>query len=489
MIRLALLNLFIFGVIIYAWRDWYKSLCGLILLMAVMEHPDMPKTLFGIQGLNPWNIGMAITVLAWWVHRQKEGLSWDLPRKMNVLLVFCLIFILIGFYRMLIDRGGLIEYALITETETPSTAYLWGEHLINSIKWVIPGLMLYDGCRSRSRFVMGLISLLGIYFLLAVQVIKWMPLSSVASGDILTARSAKILLHEIGYHRVNLSVMLAGASWAIFSTRGLLSNRKYKILVLAASLAVLFGQALTGGRAGYVTWAVVGFSLCLVRWRRYLLVAPVIVILIAGLIPGTAERIFQGFDAESRDTNVLVERFDSNKMVDPEGRADLYTISAGRNIAWPYVIEKIWKAPFWGYGREAMQRTGISAFLWQEFGESFPHPHNAYLQWILDNGWIGFLPVAIFYLLLLKYSLSLFRDSRNPIFVTIGGVTLSLVLALLAASFSSQTFYPREGAIGMWCAIGLMLRIFVERSNLPEGSPPSVLETLGIDVGKTDIVA
>jgi O-antigen ligase len=152
------------------------------------------------------------------------------------------------------------------------------------------------------------------------------------------------------------------------------------------------------------------------------------------------------------------------------------------------VIEKIWKAPFLGYGREAMQRTGISAFLWQEFGESFPHPHNAYLQWILDNGWIGFLPVAIFYLLLLKYSLSLFRDSRNPIFVTIGGVTLSLVLALLAASFSSQTFYPREGAIGMWCAIGLMLRIFVERSKLPEGSPPSVLETLGKDVEKTDFV-
>jgi len=27
----------------------------------------------------------------------------------------------------------------------------------------------------------------------------------------------------------------------------------------------------------------------------------------------------------------------------------------------------------------------------------------------------------------------------------------------------SQTFYPREGSVGMWAAIGLLLRVWVER--------------------------
>lgn len=36
-------------------------------------------------------------------------------------------------------------------------------------------------------------------------------------------------------------------------------------------------------------------------------------------------------------------------------------------------------------------------------------------------------------------------------------------MALLVAAMGSQTFYPREGALGMWCAIALMFRIYQER--------------------------
>jgi hypothetical protein len=49
------------------------------------------------------------------------------------------------------------------------------------------------------------------------------------------------------------------------------------------------------------------------------------------------------------------------------------------------------------------------------------------------------------------------------VFVAAGGACLALILALLVASVGSQTFYPREGAVGLWCVIGLMLRVKVER--------------------------
>ena len=41
-IRITVLYLVVAGLSIYAWKDWFKSLCGLILLMAVIEHEDMP---------------------------------------------------------------------------------------------------------------------------------------------------------------------------------------------------------------------------------------------------------------------------------------------------------------------------------------------------------------------------------------------------------------------------------------------------------------
>ena len=53
MIRLTALWLFVAFLSAYAWKDWYKSLCGLILLMAVYQHPDFPNALMGVQGMNP----------------------------------------------------------------------------------------------------------------------------------------------------------------------------------------------------------------------------------------------------------------------------------------------------------------------------------------------------------------------------------------------------------------------------------------------------
>ena len=55
-------------------------------------------------------------------------------------------------------------------------------------------------------------------------------------------------------------------------------------------------------------------------------------------------------------------------------------------------------------------------------------------------------------------------------FVAIGGATTALLTALLVGAIGSQTFYPREGALGMWCAIGLMLRVWVERRRALERS-------------------
>jgi O-antigen ligase len=460
MIRLALLFVFLALIIVYSWKDWYKSLCGLILLMAVIEHPDMPKGIFGIQGLNPWNVAFLFIVLAWLFNRHGEGLRWDMPMNLNIMVLLYLAVVIIGFTRMMLIPDRVVGTNPEGEIVTYTKAYMFSEYIINTVKWVLPGFLLFDGCRSRSRLVWGLTALLGIYILLGVQIIKWMPLSEAISGESLSARSLKIIKNEIGYHRVNLSMMLAGASWALFAASQFSKEKRNKYFILICGVVVLFAQALTAGRAGYATWGVVGIILCTIRWRKLLFLAPVVVFLLVIILPGTKERMTQGFSVESRDYN---PRISAMQKFDDEG-PDIYTVTAGRNIAWPYVYEKIQESPFVGYGRQAMLTTGVSAFLWERFGENFPHPHNAYLECLLDNGLAGFLIVVPFYFMVLKRSVSLFRDSRNLIYVSTGGVATALVLALLVASVGSQTFYPREGAVGMWCAIGLMMRVSVERA-------------------------
>jgi O-antigen ligase len=453
MIRVALLWFVVMALAVYAWRDWYKSLCGLILLMAVVEHPDMPKSMLGIQGLNPWNILLLVIILAWAVGRSHEGLVWDMPPLVSLLLLAYLGVVFVSFVRMM---------AAPTYLEVLPRSFLMSEYLVNSVKWVVPGLLLFDGCRSRSRFNLAIIAVLGVYVLLAAQVIRWMPIGEAFSGGDLKGRSAKILMNEVGYHRVNMSMILAGASWAILATLPLVKRRPLQCLVIGTSAAVMFAQALTGGRMGYVTWGALGLILGVLRWRKYLLLAPLVVILVVWAMPGVTERMLEGIVAPSVSmdpTQPLPVRLSD----DPDD-VDEYAVTAGRNIAWPFMIAKIAESPMVGYGRLAMIRTGLAGFLWETYGESFPHPHNAYLEMLLDNGIIGFVLVIPFYLLVVWRSVSLFReDPESPVFVCIGGMTCALVLALLIASFGSQTFYPREGAVGMWCAIGLMFRVWVQR--------------------------
>ncbi len=456
MIRTSLVFLVVSGLCVYALKDWFRSLCGLILLMAVLEHPDMPKTMFGIQGLNPWNVLFLFVLLGWAASRRREGRTWDVPPHVSAMLALFVAVVLVGFARMFLERHA---------TPLPRPTTLLAEYLFNTLKWMGPGLLLYDGCRSRERFTLAMLSVLGVYLLLGVQVIKWMPLSAAVSGEALTERSAR-LLKEVGYHRSNLSMMLAGGAWAMFAARVLSRSRLQAAALAACSVVLAFAQSLTAGRTGYVTWAAVGLVLCALRWRRYLLLLPVVALAIVTVVPGAADRLLQGFTPETRD----LARMEPEPSLDFDEEHDAYTITSGRTLIWPFVLDKIAEGPVFGYGRLAMRRTGLSAFLWEELGESFPHPHSAYLEQLLDNGAVGLAIVVALFSMFVWKSLALLLDARSPAFVAAGGVAAAVVLAFLASSIGNHSFYPREGSVPMWCAIGLMLRVWVERARVDTAS-------------------
>jgi O-antigen ligase len=244
--------------------------------------------------------------------------------------------------------------------------------------------------------------------------------------------------------------MLAGASWALLAARTLFVARLPRIGLLAATLVLVYGQLLTGGRAGYVAWAVVGLVMCTLRWRAYLPVAAALVVGVLTVFPAVADRLREGFlTQEEQEASALEEPYaiDENKL------------TAGRILMWPHVIEKIKERPLHGYGRLAWRRTGLA-----DLEYAGGHPHNAYLELLLDSGLLGFGVVMAFYVTILFKALRLFLDSRSSVFVAAGGTALALVLAQLVGGMGAQTFYPREGSVGMWCALMLMLRVWVERS-------------------------
>jgi O-antigen ligase len=408
--------------------------------MAVLQHSDMPKSMFGIQGLNPWNILFTMISLAWLANRRNEGLKWDMPGFIGMLLLLYLGVILFGITRAFFDRSYIEWYPLKN---------LVSEELINTIKWVLPGLLLYDGCRTHKRVVTALVCILVLYFLIAVQVIHKLPKGAVFSDHMSWTAQMK-LQRNVGYHRCNLSTMFAGACWGMLAALPLVRKKKYYVIVLAASGVILYAQALTGGRAGYLAWGATGLTLCLLKWRKYLLLGPVIVILLPIVFPGVVDRMLTGFGQTD---------------VSGQSQTDLFTVTSGRSDVWPYVIDKIGESPIIGYGRLGMKRTGLVEKVFSLGYNGFTHPHNMYLQVLLDNGILGSLPVFLFWITILIYLAKLFR-SDNRLYSGVGGLALALTLAWLFGGIGSQRFYPRESIVGMWAAVFLGLRVYVEEKRV-----------------------
>jgi O-antigen ligase len=444
MIRFTLLWMLIGYLGITAWKDWYRSLCGLILLMGLYQHPDMPKSIFDIPGLNPWNLLLLMIVFAWVSNRRKDGCKWDMPSKFKLLLWLYLCVIVVAFFRMIWDFDSIKYYASVTGWPIPSTTGLWNDYLLNTIKWIVPGLLLFDGCRTDAQIKLALAAILGANVILALQVIQYVPFHTLIGDNNLSEETVNRLRRNVGYHRTDLAVMLAGSFWALLSIKQLFPFRKWWFLLYTGGLFIfLLSLALTGGRGGYLAWVGIGMIFCLFRYRKLLFILPIMIAISLPYAPALVNRITEGV---SSDEGVNHD-----------------ALTAGRSLAWPLVINKIKDAPIIGYGRDGMRREGIATTLFIDYGESAPHPHNAYLEILLDSGIIGFSIVASFFWLILQNSLALFCNRHNVRYQLIGGVGVSLIGAQLIGSLTGQTFYPREITVAMWCAIGLVLRMTTDR--------------------------
>jgi O-antigen ligase len=416
-------------------------LCGVILFMAIYGRPDMPSQMLGIPGLNPFNVLLLNVTLAWFAKRREEKRRWDMPGYVNVLLILYAIVVLVATARMLADPEQL----------RMSTKEMVIEYLLNTFKWVVPALLVFDGCRSRERFYLTLLAILGLYALLALQCArKVMPSPSV---DELERRSRKIMEKEIGYHRTDLATMLAGAAWAMFSTRELFRRHRYRMALLAATGLSFYGLLLTGGRAGYASFVIVGLLMCAVRWKRYLAAAPIVALVLAVAFPSVVGRALEGINLRP---SVLTGQDSVNEDA----------VLAGRETIWKPVIAKIEQDPFIGFGRQAHMRFGLGAAAAHLGEESAGNPHSAYLEFILDSGVLGLLPVLVFFGVVALHSFNLFRDSRSPISIAAGGTALALSLAWMGGSLTAQSFYPRESGVGLWCALMLAFRVSIERSRV-----------------------
>jgi len=335
---------------------------------------------------------------------------------------------------------------------------------VNTAKWLIPGLLIAAGANSKQRVKLVVIGLLATGALLSLQVIaKMMP--GIVSGQDLADRALRVLDRDLGYHRVDLAAITASMAWAFLAARPAFRPGIAGPIAIGGFVLCSIAMALTGGRAGMLSWTICALVLGFLKWRKMLILIPIFSLLALAVVPGLQDRLLEGFSGETGGEQA--ERRASMGAIDEDGR-DRYVITSGRVVVWPRVIAEANKSPVFGHGREAMQRTGIVARLKDDLNiTTFGHPHNAYLQLYIDTGFVGLFFVGWFFWLLGRRSMKVFAHPPNLTMGMVASMSLSFLVVNLTASLGSQSFYPKQGATLYWIVICLTMSYLFRKRPAP----------------------
>lgn len=244
----------------------------------------------------------------------------------------------------------------------------------------------------------------------------------------------------IGIHTNDFSFAFVMA--APFLIAGTLSKRtvprRDRVLFWLTLIGVVIAVLFSYSRSAYVALALVTFGFALLSKRSLLwLLVPAL----AGLVlfgPKTVlERAEFGFrHVESRASTSNLDYLTSGRLGMAEAALEKITSDFGQTV--------------FGGGRLTFPRA-----TYDTFGVS--HPHDAYLEALLDAGVIGFIPIiAIFFMIFARAIKGMRRMRASELYLFYSAATVSLGCYLLMG-LSGRSFFPTPNLVFVWQVSGFVL--------------------------------
>jgi len=142
------------------------------------------------------------------------------------------------------------------------------------------------------------------------------------------------------------------------------------------------------------------------------------------------------------------------------GSAD--AVSAGRiDGIWLPLLPDATSSPLWGSGLDSIMwshaiTTGSMLFV--------GHPHNAYLQAVLDMGLIGLALLLAFYWHVWKGFRALGSNAYlSPMMRGFFQGGCAALIAFALAGFTGGSLRPQPENVGLWMAIGMMYGLLARK--------------------------
>jgi O-antigen ligase len=423
--------------------------CGVVLLILLMPLSGsstlFPHEMFGIVGLNPLNLLLAGTCGSWLLHAFAGG-RWRhlLPRPLLLYVVPILVAGAIG-TRHIHEIAPTLLMAYQGLDFPDATTYLV-ELMLKPLLLVVFALLVAAGAADSARparfLVPAVVSMCAAAALVPVFVAQsGIGLRALASSD------EREFLSALGLHANDLGRLYAIAYALLLFTWAEAKQVPLRWVLLAAAGLTAVALVLTFSRGALVELAVV--STLYVLWRRSsrtLAFAAVVAVAVLVLAPAA-----------------LYHRMETG-----EGEG-LNAISAGRvDGLWLPLLPEVLKHPLFG--------NGIHSILWSEpmrqnAGHqvlAVTHPHNAYLEALLDMGVVGTALLCAYFVHLWMRLRQLAKDPRlEPALRGFFQGAAAGLIGMLVSDFTDSSLSPRPEQAFLWLAIGMMYGVYARRAALP----------------------
>lgn len=375
---------------IFLLRDYRIGVVCLMLILPFIRSPLLPQA----PGFNIYTYLLAATFFAFLAQRafQKKNPIVTPPRIFlgTYLLPVCAALLL-----ALPNLAQALRYALTPESaDSLQMGNFVVGRFIKPIGIAVAALLLANAVRESRRPERFLIPFAISATLPAVAVIVVAVISGVSLDQL---QGNRLFLSGLGFHANELGLMLLLASGPLLFMTFRLQHSLLKTISLAIFVLVSGALVLTFSRGAFVGFLVVVGAFLVSRRQFHVMMVGVAVVAAALLFAPDAikTRLSAGLSESSAS-------YVSGNMNDK--------LTAGRVASWELLSPDVLKSPLWGRGLGSTAWTNAV----KQGRYTASHPHNLYLEILLDVGIAGFVCILFFYWKVMGLFRGLAKAPRLP---------------------------------------------------------------------------
>jgi O-antigen ligase len=403
----------------------------LVIMLPVGSSYLFPHSVFGFTGLNPINMVLAATLISYLLRGYE--LKRFLPKPLVWLFVVPIIIAgFIGARHVGEIYPYFYEENIIHYTD--EFGYL-RDALLKPLLTMVGSAVLIAAAVARAKKTENfLVPIIAGVWLMSLAAIGYVIAAGVSLGS-LALPTSRTFFSGLGMHANDLGRLYAVGYALLLFTWGETKDLRLKTVLLFTMGILTVALVLTFSRGAMTGWLLVNVLYLVWKFNAKTLGL--------ALLAGSVALLFMPGAVVSRMSLGLV------------GGADVNEFSAGRvDDIWLPLLPELFKSPLWGSGLES---TMWSKALWSEQMLPVTHPHNAYLQAILDMGLIGMALLLAFYWHVYRAC----RDLGGNAYLspTMRGFYQGVVAGLLCfivTGFAGSSLRPTPEFAFLWIAIGMM---------------------------------